>query len=194
MMDYDLPLSVGDPVPQDLEFEVFENGEVVKRKFSDYQGKYLALVFYPADFTFVCPTELGDLADNYSDIKALGGEVVSVSTDTVFVHKAWHDTSPTIKKIEYPMAADPTHQLSHLFGVHIMDEGVSLRGTFIIGPDGVIKTAEIHDNSIGRSAKETLRKMKAAKFTAENTGKVCPASWDEGDDVLKPGLDIVGKI
>ncbi|MCD5381882.1 MAG: redoxin domain-containing protein [Candidatus Pacebacteria bacterium] len=188
------PLSVGDTVPEDIDFEVFQNEEIKKMSFKDLRGKWTILFFYPADFTFVCPTELEEMAKHYEAFKGENAEVVSVSTDTPFVHKAWHDESPTIKQIEYPMAADPSHELSDLFGVLIEDEGVALRGTFIIDPEGVIKGVEINDNSIGRSAKETLRKFKAAKYVSENPSNVCPASWDEGDDTLTPGLDLVGKI
>lgn len=190
------PLSVGDTVP-DFEFEAFiptGSGEIKKMNFSALKGTWVVLFFYPADFTFVCPTELEDMAKLYDDFKKEGAEILSVSTDTVFVHKAWHDASPAIGTIQYPMVADPTHELSHSFGVHVAHEGVALRGTFIIDPEGVIKVAEIHDNSIGRNAKETLRKIRAAKFVAEHNGKVCPANWEPGDDTLEPGLDLVGKI
>ena len=188
------PLSVGDTVPEELDFEVYHNDEAHRMSFKDLRGKWIILFFYPSDFTFVCPTELGEMADNYAAFQKEGAEVVSVSTDSTFVHKAWHDESDTIKKITYPMAADPNHYLSDLFGVLIEEEGVALRGTFIVDPEGVIKGVEINDNSIGRSAKETLRKMKAAKYVNEHPGNVCPASWDEGGDTLEPGLDLVGKI
>lgn len=188
------PLSVGDTVPEELSFEVFQKEEITKMSFKDLRGKWTIVFFYPADFTFVCPTELGEMADNYEAFKKEGAEIVSFSTDTVFVHKAWHDQSETIKKISYPMGADPSHEISEMFGVLIADEGVALRGSFIVSPDGVIKSVEINDNSIGRSAKETLRKLKAAKYVSEHPGNVCPASWDEGGDTLTPGLDLVGKI
>ncbi len=184
---------IGQPIP-DLSFEVFQNEEIKKVKLSDYEGKWLVLFFYPADFTFICPTELEELADTYPEFTALGAEVISVSTDTVFTHKAWHDNSPAIKKITYPMAADPTAALSESFGTYIPHEGLSLRGTFIINPDGVLKAYEVHDNSIGRSAKELLRKIKAAQFVSQNPGQVCPASWEPGQATLKPGLDLVGKL
>ncbi len=161
-------------------------GKIKKIKLSDYKGKWLILFFYPADFTFVCPTELEELTENYNELKKLGAEVLSVSTDTVFVHKAWHDSSPAIRKVKFPMAADPTGKLCREFGTYIEDEGLSLRGTFIIDPDGILKTCEIHDNSIGRSAAELLRKLQAAKFVRENKGNVCPASWKPGKKALKP--------
>lgn len=179
---------------QDLEFEIFHNEEIKKVKFSDYKGKWLVLLFYPADFTFVCPTELEEAANLYEEYKKLNAEILSVSTDTVFVHKAWHDNSKAIKKVKYPMAADPTGKICKEFGTYIEDEGLSLRGTFIIDPDGILKSIEIHDNSIGRCAMESLRKLKAAKFVREHPGNVCPASWEPGKETLKPGLDLVGKI
>lgn len=184
---------VGFPVP-DVEFEYYHAEEFKKGKLSDYRGKWLILFFYPADFTFVCPTELEEMANAYDLFKEQGAEIVSVSTDTVFTHKAWHDHSEAIKKITYPMAADPTGNLCMTFDTYIEDEGMSLRGTFVIDPEGVLKLSEVNDNSIGRSAKELLRKLKAAKFVAENDGMVCPASWNPGEDTLKPGIDLVGKI
>jgi NADH-dependent peroxiredoxin subunit C len=186
-------MHIGQTVP-DLEFEVFHNEEIKKVKLADYRGKWLVLIFYPADFTFVCPTELEEAADHYEAFKTEGAEIVSVSTDTAFVHKAWHDESPAIKKVQFPMAADPTGRMCKEFGTYIEDEGLSLRGTFIIDPDGVLKAIEMNDNSIGRRAEETLRKLQAAKFVSENPGKVCPASWVPGKDTLTPGVDLIGKI
>ena len=179
---------------QDFEVEAFHNDKIKKIKLSDYKGKWVVLIFYPADFTFICPTELEDAANLYDEFKKLDAEVMSVSTDTAFVHKAWHDNSPAIKKIKYPMIADSTGKLCREFGTYIEDEGLSLRGSFIIDPDGILKVYEIHDNSIGRSAKELLRKLQAAKFVRENKGQVCPANWEPGKKTLKPGLDLVGKI
>ena len=158
------------------------------------RGKWSILFFYPADFTFVCPTELGDMADNYAAFQELGVEVYSVSTDTHFTHKAWHDTSETIARITYPMLADPTGALSRALGVYIDDEGLAYRGTFVVNPAGEIKIVEMHDNGIGRNADELLRKVRAAIFIAEHPDQVCPAKWTPGDDTLKPGLDLVGKI
>lgn len=160
----------------------------------DLLGKWSILFFYPADFTFVCPTELGDMADNYEEFKKMGVEVYSVSTDTHFTHKAWHDASETIKKIQYPMLADPTGKLTREFGVHIEEEGIAYRGTFLINPAGEVKLAEINDNGIGRNADELLRKTKAAQFIAANPNEACPAKWKEGAETLTPGLDLVGKI
>ena len=157
------------------------------------KGKWAAVVFYPADFTFVCPTELEDLAEHYEQFKAEGCEVYSVSTDTHFVHKAWHDTSDRIKKVQYPMLADPTGKLARDFEVMIEEEGLALRGSFIINPEGVIVAYEVHDNGIGRGAGELLRKLQAAKFVAEH-GEVCPAKWKPGSDTIKPTIDLVGKL
>ena len=157
------------------------------------KGKGAAVVFYPADFTFVCPTELEDLAEHYEQFKAEGCEVYSVSTDTHFVHKAWHDTSDRIKKVQYPMLADPTGKLARDFEVMIEEEGLALRGSFIINPEGVIVAYEVHDNGIGREAGELLRKLQAAKFVAEH-GEVCPAKWKPGSDTIKPTIDLVGKL
>ncbi len=179
---------------KDFEFEVFQDEKIKNIKLSDYRGKWLVLFFYPADFTFVCPTELEQLADNYEKFKDLNTEILSVSTDTVFVHKAWHDTSEAIKKISYPMLADPRGVLTRELGVHIEEEGLALRGTFIINPEGQIVSAEVNDNSIGRNSTELLRKLQAAQFVASHEGQVCPASWNPGDDTLEPGLDLVGKI
>lgn len=186
-------LAIGAQIP-DFEFEYFQDESFRKMKFSDLLGKWVVVVFYPADFTFVCPTELEELAQNYDAFKALGAEVLSISTDTVFVHKAWHDFSPAIKQITYPMVADPTAQLTKTFGVYIPEEGMALRGTFIIDTNGILQAIEINSNSIGRNAKETLRKLEAAIFVKEHPGQVCPANWKKGDRTLKPGIDLVGKI
>jgi len=151
-------------------------------------------VLLPADFTFVCPTELGDLADYYPQLKDMGVEVYSVSTDTHFTHKAWHDASETIKKINYAMIGDPTGTISRNFEVMIEEEGLALRGTFVINPEGEIKVAEIHDLGIGRDAKELVRKIQAAQYVAAHPGEVCPAKWTPGESTLAPSLDLVGKI
>ena len=178
----------------DFELEFYQNDKIQKVKLSDFVGKWLVLLFYPADFTFVCPTELEEAAAYYEEFKKAGAEVMSVSTDTVFAHKAWHAQSPAIGKILYPMAADPTGKLCRYFGTYLEHEGLSLRGTFIIDPDGVLKAMEIHDNSIGRSAEEILRKLQAAVFVRGHEGEVCPANWHPGRKTLRPGLDLVGKI
>ncbi len=172
----------------------YHNGEFVPVTSDDLKGKWSIVFFYPADFTFVCPTELGDLADFYPQLQEMGVEVYSVSTDTHFTHKAWHDTSDTIKKINYPMIGDPTGTVSRNFEVMIEEEGLALRGTFVINPEGEIKVSEVHDLGIGRSAKELVRKVQAAQYTATHPSEVCPASWQPGEETLAPSLDLVGKI
>lgn len=172
----------------------FQNGKFFDVSEADLKGKWSVVVFYPADFTFVCPTELEDLADNYDTFKSLGVEIYGVSTDTHFSHKAWHDTSDAIKKVKYPLVGDPTGTLTRNFDVMIEEEGLALRGTFVINPEGQIKLCEIHDNGIGRDAKELLRKVQAAQYVAAHPGEVCPAKWKEGAATLKPSLDLVGKI
>ncbi len=179
---------------QDFKVQAYHNGEFKTVSSKDLNGKWSIFFFYPADFTFVCPTELGDMADKYEEFKKMGVEIYSVSTDTHFVHKAWHDASETIKKIKYPMLADPTGSLTRAFGVHIEEEGLAYRGTFLVDPEGKIKLAEIQDNGIGRNADELFRKTQAAQFIASHPGEVCPAKWKPGSQTLKPGLNLVGKI
>jgi peroxiredoxin len=186
-------ININSLVP-DFEVESYQDNDIKKIKLSDYKGKWVILIFYPADFTFVCPTELEDAQNHYEEVKKLDGEIMSISTDTAFVHKAWHDNSPAVGKIEYPMLSDTTGNISRMFGTYIENEGLSLRGTFIIDPDGILKTIEIHDNNIGRSAKEMLRKLEAAKFVREHDGSVCPASWEPGAETLKPEVNLIGKI
>lgn len=172
----------------------YHNGKFVPVSDADLNGKWSVIFFYPADFTFVCPTELGDLADHYETFKKLGVEIYSVSTDTHFTHKAWHDASDTIKKIQYPMIADPTGVITRNFEVMIEEEGLALRGTFVINPEGQIKIVETHDLGIGRSATELIRKIQAAQYVATHDGEVCPAAWQPGEETLAPSLDLVGKI
>jgi peroxiredoxin (alkyl hydroperoxide reductase subunit C) len=172
----------------------FQNGTFVQVSDDDLRGKWSVVFFYPADFTFVCPTELGDLADNYAAFKALGVEIYSVSTDTHFTHKAWHDGSDTIGKIEYVMVGDPTGTISRNFDVMIEESGLADRGTFVIDPEGKIQIIEINAGGVGRNAAELLRKVKAAQYVASHPGEVCPAKWEEGDETLAPSLDLVGKI
>jgi peroxiredoxin len=176
---------------QPFKATAYHNGDFVDVSDTDLLGKWSVLVFYPADFTFVCPTELGDMADFYPQLQDMGVEVYSVSTDT---HKAWHDTSETIAKIQYPMIGDPTGKIARNFGVMIEEDGLALRGTFVINPEGEIKVAELHDLGIGRSAKELVRKVQAAQYVAEHDGEVCPAAWQPGEATLSPSLDLVGKI
>jgi peroxiredoxin (alkyl hydroperoxide reductase subunit C) len=184
---------VGKKAP-DFSAEAFMGDKVEKISLSSYHGKWVVLVFYPADFTFICPTELGEFADNYEKFKSLNTEVLSISTDTAFVHKAWHDNSPTIAKIKFPMVADPTRNICSEYDTLIEEEGLSHRCTIIIDPNGIVKSYDIHDNSIGRSCEEVLRKLQAAQFVAANPGEVCPVNWKPGEKTLKPGLDLVGKI
>ena len=172
----------------------YHNGKFVDVTDASTRGKWAVFFFYPADFTFVCPTELGDLADHYSEFQNLGVEIYGVSTDTHFTHKAWHDTSDTIRKLKYPMIGDPTHQLARNFEVLIEAEGIADRGTFVVDPQGRIQIVEITAGGIGRDAGELLRKLTAAQYVATHPGEVCPAKWKEGEKTLAPSLDLVGKI
>jgi NADH-dependent peroxiredoxin subunit C len=179
---------------QPFRAKAYHNGKFIEVTEQDFQGKWSVVCFYPADFTFVCPTELEDLQNNYATLKELGVEVYSVSTDTHFTHKAWHDTSPTISKIEYIMIGDPSQKLSRMFDVLDEEEGLAQRGTFIIDPDGVIQAVEINADGIGRDASTLINKIKAAQYVRNHPGEVCPAKWQEGAETLKPSLDLVGKI
>ena len=178
------------------EFKVqsFVNNEFKEVTKEDVLGKWAVFFFYPADFTFVCPTELEDLADKYEDFKKIGCEIYSVSCDTHFVHKAWHDASKTIQKIQYPMLGDPAGKLAREFGVLDEEAGQAFRGTFILNPEGKIKAYEIHDMGIGRNAQELLRKVQAARFVEEHGDQVCPAKWKPGEETLTPSLDLVGML
>lgn len=178
----------------DFELSAYFQGKLTKIKLGDFRNQWLVLFFYPADFTFVCPTELEEMADNYEEFKKLNTEIISVSTDTNFVHKAWHDTSPAIKKIIFPMAADPTGDLCKELGVYIASEGLSLRGTFIFNPEGKLVSMEVNENSIGRNVNELLRKLQAAQYVYSHDGEVCPASWKPGAKTLSPSEDLIGKI
>lgn len=174
--------------------QAYHAGKFVEVTEQDFMGTWSVLMFYPADFTFVCPTELADLADRHQEFEAMGVRVYGASTDSHFAHKAWHDTSDAIKKVGYPLIADPTGALSRNFEVMIEEEGMALRGTFVINPEGAIKVMEVHDNGIGRDASELMRKVKAAQYVAAHPGEVCPAKWSEGAATLTPSLDLVGKI
>ncbi len=186
-------LSINDPIPE-MELEAYVPDKFEKIKLSDYLGQWLVILFYPADFTFVCPTELEDAASHEKEFAEEGAAIVSVSADTAFVHKAWHDHSESIRQINYPMIADPTGKLCEAFGTYLPGEGLSLRATFIVDPDGLVKSLELHDNSIGRNITEILRKLRAAKFVREHPGLACPANWQPGNKSLKPGVELVGKI
>ncbi len=174
--------------------QAYHQGKFLPVTDADLKGKWSVVFFYPADFTFVCPTELGDLADNYAEFQSMGVEIYSVSTDTHFTHKAWHDSSETIGKIQYPMIGDPTGTITRNFGVMIEEAGLADRGTFVIDPEGKIQIIEINAGGIGRDASELLRKVKAAQYVANHPGEVCPAKWKEGEATLAPSLDLVGKI
>jgi len=178
----------------EFKVQAFQNGEFKTVSNEDVKGKWAVFFFYPADFTFVFPTGLGDPAGKYEGLKKMGVEVYSVSCDTHFVHKAWHDASESIKKITYPMLADPLGVLAKGFGVFIEEEGMAYRGTFVVNPEGKIKIAEIQDNSVGRNAEELVRKVSAAQFVASHPGEVCPAKWKQGAETLKPSIDLVGKL
>jgi len=187
-------MSLINTVVKPFKANVFHNGAFVEITEATLRGKWSVIFFYPADFTFVCPTELGDLADNYAEFQKRGVEIYSVSTDTHFTHKAWHDSSDTIRKIQYPMVADPTGTLSRNFEVMIEEAGLAERGTFVVDPEGRIQIVEITAGGIGRDAAELMRKVKAAQYVASHPGEVCPAKWKEGEATLAPSLDLVGKI
>lgn len=170
----------------DLDFKTITN--------IDLLGSWSVLFFYPADFTFVCPTELGDMADHCEELKSMGVNVYSVSTDTHFTHMAWHESSDTIKKITFPMLADPSGALSRSMGVYNEKDGLAIRATFVIDPSGRIRIVEQTDDGIGRNAAELVRKIRAAQYVDAHDGEACPAKWKPGDDTLKPGKDLVGKI
>lgn len=178
----------------EFKLSAYQDGKFITVSNEDLKGRWAVIFFYPADFTFVCPTELADMADKYPEFQKLGVEIYSVSCDTQFVHKAWHDASDSIKKIKYPMVADPTAVLGRALGVYIEEAGLDYRGTFVVDPEGLIKIVELNDNSIGRDASELLRKVEAAQFVANHPGDVCPAKWKEGEAVIKPSIDLVGKI
>ncbi|MBB3609787.1 alkyl hydroperoxide reductase subunit C [Rhizobium sp. BK602] len=174
--------------------QAFKQGKFIEVTEADIAGKWAVFFFYPADFTFVCPTELGDVADNYAELQRLGVEVFSVSTDTHFTHKAWHDSSETIGKIQYAMIGDPTGTITRNFDVMREAEGLADRGTFVVDPDGVVQAVEITAEGIGRNAADLLRRIKAAQYVRAHPGEVCPAKWEEGEKTLAPSLHLVGKI
>lgn len=190
-------ISIGERVPE-FEVDVYlpDKKDFSKLKFSAIfkKGRWLILFFYPADYTFVCPTELADVGEKYQEIVQLGAELVSVSTDTHYVHYAWQAGEKMLSHIKYPMAADPAHNLSRTFGVYDSSSGLSLRGTFIIDPDGKLVASEVNYFPVGRNSDELLRKLKAFKFVRENPANVCPAKWQPGGKILTPGRDLVGKV
>lgn len=157
-------------------------------------GKWAVYFFYPADFTFVCPTELEDLQKKYADFQALGCEIYAISCDSHYVHKAWHESSERIGQIQFPMLADPTGALAKDFGVYIAADGMAERGTFIVNPEGKIVAYEVHAGNVGRNAQELFRKLQALQFVAQHGDEVCPARWQPGEETLKPSIDLVGKL
>lgn len=179
---------------QPFKVQAFHNGKFIEITNESLKANWSILIFMPAAFTFNCPTEVEDAADKYAEFQKAGAEVYIVTTDSHFAHKVWHETSPAVGKAKFPLIGDPTHQLTRAFGVYIEEDGMAFRGTFVIDPQGHIKTAEVHSNEIARDVKETLRKLKAAQYTAANPGQVCPAKWNEGAKTLTPSLDLVGKI
>ncbi|MEO8024131.1 alkyl hydroperoxide reductase subunit C [Polaromonas sp.] len=179
---------------QPFKTQAFLNGKFVEVSDESLKGKWSVLIFMPAAFTFNCPTEVEDAADNYAEFQKAGAEVYIVTTDTHFSHKVWHQTSPAVGKAKFPLVGDPTHVLTKAFDVFIPEEGLALRGTFVIDPKGIIKTAEVHSNEIARDVKETLRKLKAAQYTAAHPNEVCPAKWNDGAKTIAPSIDLVGKI
>lgn len=178
----------------DFKCDAYQDGEFIEVSTNDVLGKWSIFFFYPADFSFVCPTELGDMQDHYTHLKELNCEIYSVSTDSHFVHKAWADATDTIGKIKYPMLADPSGKISRFFGVLDEEAGQAYRGSFIVNPEGEIKSYEINDMGIGRNAEEIVRKLEASQFVAEHGDKVCPANWKPGEETIAPSLDLIGKI
>lgn len=160
----------------------------------DVKGKWAVFFFYPADFTFVCPTELEDLGEQYNMLQKAGVDVYAVSTDTHFSHKAWHDTSERIGKLPFAFLGDQNHTLARNFDVLREQQGLADRATFVVDPDGVIQIMEQTCEGVGRNANELARKIKAAQYVRNNPGQVCPAAWEEGSETLAPSLDLVGKI
>ncbi|HEY0121591.1 MAG TPA: alkyl hydroperoxide reductase subunit C [Rhizobium sp.] len=187
-------MSVLNTAVKPFKAQAFKQGKFIEVTEADIAGKWAVFFFYPADFTFVCPTELGDVADNYAELQRLGVEVYSVSTDTHFTHKAWHDSSETIGKIQYAMIGDPTGTVTRNFDVMREAEGLADRGTFVVDPDGIVQAVEITAEGIGRNAADLLRRIKAAQYVRSHPGEVCPAKWEEGEKTLAPSLHLVGKI
>ncbi|MBO3129699.1 alkyl hydroperoxide reductase subunit C [Dermatophilus congolensis] len=177
-----------------FETTAFRNGEFVEVSDKDVLGKWSVFFFYPADFTFVCPTELGDMADHYEELQKLDVEVYSVSTDSHFVHKAWHEASETIGKIKYFMLGDRNGVITNNFENMREGDNVADRGTFLVDPDGVIQYLEITPEGVGREAEQLIRKIKAAQYVRKHPNEVCPAKWEEGESTLAPSIDLVGKI
>ena len=179
---------------QPFKAQAFKDGKFITVSDTDLKGKWSVIIFMPAAFTFNCPTEIEDAAEHYAEFQKAGAEVYVVTTDTHFSHKVWHETSQAVGKAKFALVGDPTHALSKAFDVLIPEEGLALRGTFIINPEGTIKTMEVHDNAIARDVTETVRKLQAAQYVASHDGEVCPAKWKEGANTIKPSIELVGKI
>ncbi|PNS07527.1 alkyl hydroperoxide reductase subunit C [Solilutibacter silvestris] len=179
---------------QPFKAQAFKDGKFITVTDADLKGKWSVIIFMPAAFTFNCPTEIEDAAEHYAEFQKAGAEVYVVTTDTHFSHKVWHETSQAVGKAKFALVGDPTHALSKAFDVLIPEEGLALRGTFIINPEGTIKTMEVHDNAIARDVTETVRKLQAAQYVASHDGEVCPAKWKEGQKTIKPSIELVGKI
>lgn len=181
---------------QDFVLETYFNDKKDVRvlRLKDFKNRWLILFYYPADFTFVCPTELADLAKHYQEFKKLNAEIVGVSTDTVYTHKSWLESEELLKDVSFPLAADHNGKLAKELGIYAESLGMAQRAAFIIDPDYILRAADIVSDSIGRNALEILRKLKALKFTRENPSRVCPASWEEGGPTLKPSVKIAGKV
>lgn len=178
----------------DFNVKAFRNKDFIDVKKEDVLGKWSVFFFYPADFTFVCPTELEDLQNKYEEFQNIGCEIFSVSCDSHFVHKAWAESSERIGKIAYTMLADPTAVLAKGFDVYIESDGMAERGTFIVNPEGKIVAYEVNAGNVGRNADELFRKVQALQFVAEHGDEVCPAKWKPGEETLKPSFDLVGKL
>jgi NADH-dependent peroxiredoxin subunit C len=189
-----MTLQVGQPAPQ-IDHDAYERGcaDAIRITSDELAGRWVVLFFYPRDFTFVCPTELASFAELHDEFEAEDAAVIAASTDSYYSHAAWFESHRMLGAVDYPVLADTAHDLARAYGVLTAD-GSALRGTFVIDPEGRIKTIEVHDNGIGRDAKETLRRVKAAQYIAAHPGEVCPAKWSEGAETLKPSLDLVGKI
>ncbi len=184
---------INSPLPF-FSLQAYHNGEFTTVSNSDIAGRWAIFFFYPADFSFVCPTELVDISEKYDQLQTMGVDLYSVSCDTHFAHKAWADASPSIGALKFPMIADPAGLLARAFGVMISEVGMTYRGTFLVDDKGFVKFAEIQDNSIGRNADELMRKVEAAQFVASHEGEVCPAKWKKGEQSLTPSIDLVGKL
>ncbi|MBT9282572.1 MAG: peroxiredoxin [Hydrogenibacillus schlegelii] len=158
------------------------------------EKRWTILVYYPADFTFVCPTELADFARHHNAFRALGAEVVGVSTDTVYTHKAWLESERLLSEVRFPLAADHNGRLARLLNIYNEADGTALRGTFLVDPDGILRAQEVTWYDVGRNAEETLRLLEAFEFVRNNPGVACPAGWRKGQKYLKPGMELVGKV